>query len=264
MEMKRPYLPPQLNYLHDAYDWQPVTLGMSNTAVYKLTSAADEICFLKVGGAGTRAELQWEAERLAWLNGRLPVPRVLDFVVEDDAAFLLSTAVPGHDFTVFNDKSDAEKETAVRLLAEGLRMFHSLPVANCPLDERLDIKVERARQQMEAGLVDEDNFDAARQGQSSQSLFAELLAARPDEEDLVVAHGDYCLPNVLVKNGKLSGFVDLGLAGVTDRYHDLALVTRSLTHNFGRGWEEKFFASYGIEAPDNAKIEFYRLLDEFA
>lgn len=264
MEMKRPYLPPQLSFLHDKYDWQLITLGMSDTAVYRLSSAANEVCFLKTGGAGVLAELRREAERLDWLNGRLPVPRVLDFIVEDGAAFLLNTAVPGYDFTVFNDKSDAEKETAVRLLAEGLRMFHSLPVTDCPHDERLDIKIERARQQMEAGLVNEQEFDAGRQGHSIQSLFAELLATRPDEEDLVVAHGDYCLPNVLVENGKLRGFVDLGLAGVTDRYHDLALVTRSLTHNFGRGWEEKFFASYGIESPDNAKIEFYRLLDEFA
>ena len=114
------------------------------------------------------------------------------------------------------------------------------------------------------GLVDEDDFDAQRQGRSPHSLFAELLATRPDEEDLVVAHGDYCLPNVLVENGKISGFVDLGLAGVTDRYQDLALVTRSLTHNFGRGWEEKLFACYGIETPDSARIEYYRLLDEFA
>ncbi len=262
--MQRPYLPQQLTFLAASYDWQLITLGMSETAVYKLTSAANEVCFLKMGGASALAGLQREAERLDWLNGRLPVPRLLDFVVEDGGVFLLSTAVPGHDFTYFNDKSDAEKETAVQLLAEGLQMLHSLPIADCPIDERLNVKIERARQQMEAGRVDELAFDAIRQGRRAISLFAELLATRPAREDLVFTHGDYCLPNVLTENGEVSGFVDLGLAGVTDRYHDLALVTRSLTHNFGRGWEEKLLAFYGIKELDRARIEFYRLLDEFA
>ena len=71
-------------------------------------------------------------------------------------------------------------------------------------------------------------------------------------------------PMRLLTQEKISGFIDLSLAGVADRYQDLALVTRSLTYNFGAGWEEKLFAYYGIDEPDIVKIEFYRLLDEFA
>ena len=72
-----------------------------------------------------------------------------------------------------------------------------------------------------------------------------------------------CPMRLLIRRS-VSGFIDLSLAGVADRYQDLALVTRSLTYNFGVGWEAKLFAYYGIQQPDATKIEFYRLLDEFA
>ena len=46
-------------------------------------------------------------------------------------------------------------------------------------------------------------------------------------------HGDYCLPNILVKNGKISGFVDLGEAGIGDPWMDYAWCIWSLEYNLG-------------------------------
>ena len=84
---------------------------------------------------------------------------------------------------------------------------------------------------------------------------------RPQTEDLVLTHGDYCLPNILLHNGQLSGFIDLGRAGVADRHQDLALAVRSLAYNFGEGWAPLLFAAYGIE-PDETKLAFYTRLDD--
>jgi aminoglycoside phosphotransferase len=112
------------------------------------------------------------------------------------------------------------------------------------------------------GLVDEDDFDEIRRGRTAADLFQELIAAKPAAEDLVFTHGDYCLPNIILENRKLSGFVDWGNAGVADRFQDLALLTRSVIDNFGAEYEKTVFDVYGI-APDRKKIHFYRLLDEF-
>jgi aminoglycoside phosphotransferase len=112
------------------------------------------------------------------------------------------------------------------------------------------------------GLVEEEDFDEERQGRTAEGLFEELLATVPTDEDLVFTHGDYCVPNVILENGNLSGFVDWESAGVADRYQDIALLTRSVWYNFGEDWEESMFEIYDIE-PDWKKIDFYKLLDEF-
>jgi kanamycin kinase len=78
----------------------------------------------------------------------------------------------------------------------------------------------------------------------------------------VLIHGDYCFPNVVVKDWSLSGFIDLGRCGVADRYHDLAQVARSVRRNLGERWVAPFLAAYGMDEPDGAKLRYYQLLDE--
>ena len=102
-------------------------------------------------------------------------------------------------------------------------------------------------------------------GRAARDIYDELVATKPLEEDLVFTHGDYCLPNVIVSDSGISGFVDWGRAGVADRYQDLALAARSLKHNAGpRGGEMAalFFHEYGVEDVDVAKVRYYILLDE--
>ncbi len=75
-------------------------------------------------------------------------------------------------------------------------------------------------------------------------------------------HGDYCLPNIVLQDWRLIGFVDWGRAGVADRYQDIALTVRSVGSNFGSEWVDVLFEACGVE-PDYAKVRFYMLLDEF-
>lgn len=83
----------------------------------------------------------------------------------------------------------------------------------------------------------------------------------------MVAHGDYCrsincLPNVLFgSNLELTGFIDLGRPGVSDRYRDLALANRSRKDSFDESIVNLFFQEYGLP-PDDDLIQFYLLVDE--
>ena len=96
-----------------------------------------------------------------------------------------------------------------------------------------------------------------------------LIQNKPEEE-LVFTHGDFCLPNLLAKEDEISGFIDLGRAGVADKYQDIAICYRSLKHNFegkyGGERHENFnpdilFEKLGME-PDGEKVKYYTLLDE--
>lgn len=115
--------------------------------------------------------------------------------------------------------------TAARALGTGLRALHALPVDDCPFAWSAD----------ERGGVDVPPIDR-----------------------LVVCHGDACVPNTLVSaDGQWAGLVDLGRLGVADRWADLAVASMSLGWNFGDGFEEDFFAAYGIER-DELRIRYYR------
>ena len=118
-------------------------------------------------------------------------------------------------------------------------------------------------------MCDMDNVEESTYGEDGFQNPADLLAwleeNRPEEE-LVFSHGDYCLPNIFIKDGHVSGFIDLGNCGVADKYQDIALCYRSLLHNYGEKEYKDFkpemlFEELGIE-PDWKKIKYYILLDE--
>ena len=84
---------------------------------------------------------------------------------------------------------------------------------------------------------------------------------RPEAEDLVVCHGDYCPPNILLDGGQLGGFVDLAELGVADRWWDLAIGTWSVGWNYGTQYSARFLETYGAEL-DPARCTYYRLMYE--
>ncbi len=253
-------LPQAIRRLVEGYTWFDSSGGYSQTSTFRLNRRG-ESRFLKVAPISHWRELRSEKDRLVWLSGQLPVPEVLSFVEDHGKEFLLMSALPGSDASSIPG-GDSSPDV-VRLLAAGLRMVHEISIDQCPFDTSLQGEIERVRFNVANGLVNEAEFDNHRRGQSAQDLFEELLSSRPADEDLVFTHGDYCLPNVLIDGNEVAGFVDWSRAGVADRYKDIALVIRSLRWNLGEYLERDFFDVYGISDPDEPKIEYYMLLDEF-
>jgi aminoglycoside 3'-phosphotransferase-2 len=114
-----------------------------------------------------------------------------------------------------------------------------------------------------AAEVDETDFDDRRVGRSAAELFTLLESMPPPEADVVVTHGDACLPNIMATADGFGGYVDCGRLGVADRYQDLALAARSIAFNLGEQWVVPFFQAYGVPTPDEGKRTYYELLDEF-
>jgi aminoglycoside phosphotransferase len=112
-------------------------------------------------------------------------------------------------------------------------------------------------------LVGRENFEPENLQKSPQEIYQELLARIPKSEDLVFTHGDYCLPNIIAKNCRIRGFTDLGMAGIGDRYQDLALAVRSIRYNLkAEKCVRLFLDKYGLKDVDFSKIDYYILLDE--
>jgi len=258
------HIPANLQTQLAAASFQKVSSGESGTRVYRIVRPGGRACYLKIADAlWQQEELLAEKERLEWLQGRLPVPEVYAFSADEGRSFLLLSEIPGLEScdVMFERNIPA----IVRLLAEGLRLIHNVKIADCPFDRRLDHTIALAKRRVEAGLVDESDFDEQRRETRANELLETLIKSRPELEDAVFTHGDYCLPNILIEPSppRIAGFIDWGRAGIADRYQDLALAARSLAYNFGPGWEPLLWEVYGLQTVDTAKIEFYKLLDEF-
>ena len=74
----------------------------------------------------------------------------------------------------------------------------------------------------------------------------------------VLVHGDYCLPNVLVTDGALTGIIDVGQTGIGDPRQDLAAGVWSLHYNFGPGHGREFLDAYGAPPMTDQEIERLR------
>lgn len=133
-------------------------------------------------------------------------------------------------------------EALVELMASGLRTIHALDPATCPFDAGLELRLMQARANVLNSLVDETDFDPERlSSTTAQDILAALERERPATDDLVFTHGDYCLLNIIVRDGMIGGFIDWGRAGVADRYNDLAIASRSIHYNLGPSTSSTFF-----------------------
>ncbi len=242
-----------------AATWEEDTIGESSCDVYRITAPDGTTAYAKIGPAGHLA-----ADRviLDWLLDKpLPVPQLLYSNTASERDFMLMTAIEGEHAA--SDSNLAAPERTVVLYAEALRRIHAMPAADCPIDRRLDAVLSEAADRIRFGLVDLDDFEPANHGRSPEELLAELRDTRPEREELVFTHGDYCMPNLMLWDGAISGIIDWGSGGIADRYQDVALAVRSLRHNKLADYVPLFLRTYGIEDPDLARIRYYILLDEF-
>lgn len=245
-------------------DFQLDDVGMSASTIMLFE---DKV--LKIQDIAEESETEYQV--MEWLKDRLPVPQVLAHATEGEKDFLLMSKLSGK---MSCDESYMENPLLLtEVLAEGLKMLWNVDVSECPFCWNLDRKLAAAKYNVENGLVDVDNVEPETFGENGfrnpAHLLEWLIENRPAEE-LVLVHGDYCLPNIFVKDGKVSGFLDLGKTGLADKWQDIALCYRSLLHNYegkygGKAYEGfepgMLFEKLGIE-PDWEKIRYYILMDE--
>lgn len=251
--------PPELSKLFAGRSWQVITIGESIASVYRLIAPNQPDLILKYQSRDPLRNLEGEVERMRWLSGKIEVPQVIDFLQDETSDWLLMSALPGGDATT----SKLPPCDQINLLADNLRRLHSLDVSDCPFLYSNDQCIAEAARILKADRVNADNFDTENIGRAPADLYAELLATKPTQEEKVLTHGDCCWPNFILDGKRFSGFIDLGRAGISDPYRDFALVERSILSNLGPHWGEVFFEQYGLGNPDQARLRFFRLLDEF-
>lgn len=216
---------------------------------------------------------QCDAQSMAQCSS-IKIPKILAYEVKEGTAYTLMTKAQG--VMLCDEYYLTHAKETIRIMAEALKNLWTIDVSDCPYTtSRLENRLKVARYNVENGLVDMDNVEAETFGPNGMFEGAEelilWLEENMPEEDLVMTHGDMCLPNVFADDGKFSSFIDLGKMGPADRWQDVAIAIRSLKHNFegyyngGKAYydfkAEEFLEALGIEM-DEAKFKYYILLDE--
>lgn len=251
-------LPSLVAAAHAGWEFELVQAPYS-TATWKLTSPVGEVRFAKVAWDDLYPSLAHERDRMRWAITVLPVPRVTDHGAEDGIEWLVTAALPGSDATKLKD----DPEAVVRALGEGLRRFHEVPTEGCPFDFRIDVAIAHCASRVNSGRETWDDLHDDFKDHTPESALEELIRMRPNSEDVVVCHGDYCFPNALLEDGRVTGYLDLGELGLADRWWDIAVGAWSVTWNVDPALEALFYDAYGVE-PDLDRIRFYRLMYDLA
>ena len=260
------YLPREIQRIVGNQKYIENSVGMSESRVLMFPEHV-----LKI--QGHRAETDNEVEVAVYLKGKLPVPEIPVYQVERGIAYTLMTRVSG--MMLCDEEIMKDRDKLLDLVAQGIKLLWSVDIRDCPCKvSPLEERLKEARYRVEHGLVDIDNVEPETFGPEGFGDPSELLLwleTHKPKEDLVLTHGDFCLPNIFTDGERITGYIDLGKMGPADRWQDLAIVLRSLEHNaagyFNGGnayfhfEPEMLLDRLGVEM-DEEKNKYYRLLDE--
>lgn len=237
-------------------------VGQSGGVIHRLDAAGRPSLYLKHATGFVAADIADEYARLRWLRGRWAVPEIIAYVEDRAGAWLLTTAMSGRPAYGWLCDHPDRRDAAVAAIAAHLRRMHDLPIDLCPFNAGLTLRSAAAAANVAAGRVPLDDLDEDREGWSAEQLWEHFLALSPIDTDPVVTHGDFSLDNIFLdESGAVTGCIDVGRAGVADRYQDLAILWNCL-REFDPALAEAMFVAYGVE-PDRHKIELHLVLDEF-
>lgn len=267
LAMQRVLIPNSIKELIGEKPYRSDDIGMSGSKIMIFEDMVLKIVKIQTENENEDAAVQM----MRWLDGKIPTPKVLAYEKDDEYQYLLMSKVPGK---MSCDKYYLEHpKELLTLLAEALKMLWRVDITDCPRNRDIDAELKEAKCRVENNLVDMNNVEPTTFGEDGfenpQALLKWLEDNRPNYEP-VLSHGDFCLPNIFIENGQISGFIDLGDTGIGDKWRDIALCYRSLKHNFDGTFGGKVFQDFtpdllfealGI-APDHDKLRYYILLDE--
>lgn len=203
-----------------------------------------------------KGALKKEAILTEWFYQRGLSAKVLDYQ-SGEFDWLLTEAVAGEDCTHYCH----DPERLCKTLAKILRELHEMPFADCPEGDRLASYFKTAEVNHQKGQFDLSYGWPSAPLESADQAWRLIEEQRHLLKNEALIHGDYCLPNILLKDWQFSGFIDLGAAGVADRHIDLYWAIWTLQFNLHTDqYAEKFKEAYGKHLIEEEKL---RLISAF-
>ena len=197
--------------------------------------------FLKKAAEGA---LKTEARMTEYFHSLRLSAEVLYYGAFEGCDYLLTRRVPGEDCTDPQYLADPKKlcDTTATLL----RQLHETEAKDCPVPDRIRTYTESVLCGLDSHAYEPDLFWGMWEFDSFEEAKCAAEEGLPLLKRDVLLHGDYCLPNVILKDWKFSGYIDLGNGGIGDRHIDVAWGIWTLNFNLGTTeYSERFLDVYG-------------------
>ncbi len=203
--------------------------------------------YLKTAERGT---LKSEAEMTDYFHKKGLGACVLSYQNDGMVDWLLTERIRGEDCT--HEIYRQEPKRLCDLLAYELRRLHELDADDCPVKDRMSGYITLAEENYRTDNFSKEHFPDNFGYRTAEEAYAALQSGKNELKNEVLLHGDYCFPNVMLDDWRLSGFIDLGNGGIGDRHVDLFWGAWSLGFNLGTDeYRERFFDAYGRDKIDN-------------
>lgn len=214
--------------------------------------------YLKHSGKGT---LEKESKMTEYFHAKGLGAEVLNYI-SDDSDWLLTTAVTGEDCV--HEDYLTEPERLCDTIALELRRLHETDYTGCPVPDRTAEYLAAAENNYRTGNYDKSHFPDSFGYRSAEDAHEVLTVGKDALRERVLLHGDYCLPNIILNNWKLSGFIDVGCGGVGDRHIDLFWGAWTLLFNLKTDkYRGRFLDAYGRDKADEEILKIIAAAEVF-
>ncbi|MBO5394774.1 MAG: phosphotransferase [Clostridia bacterium] len=239
------------------YVWTEIDIGCSDTCVFEISNE-NEILFVKVGKSGM---LSKEHSNLKKLINYLNVPKVV-FYYNQDVEILITTKMAGK-MSCDDEFIDFFPDKTISILCEAIKEIQSIKIDTKLRHDfqtfYIDEEIEKIKERLDRGelinLPDKKVFD----GFKNINEVVSYLENNKPEGDFCLSHGDVSMPNVFIQGNNLSGFIDVGNAGIRQKWYDITDAYISIRRNFeSQAACDEFLKKLGIQ--DMQPIEYYEML----
>lgn len=237
---------------------------ISDCSIYDSSSSPEAKTFFIKKGRGfylktsEKGSLKKEEMMTRFIHKKNLSSEVIEYI-SSDKDWLLTPALEGEDCSYFLYLNSPQKLSET--IAIILRNLHELDFYDCPIQNRTKEYLETVERNYSLGIYNNPNGFGYKNVEEAYSVF---LNGKNSLNDSVLIHGDYCLPNIILKNWKLSGFVDLGCGGRGERHIDLFWGLWTLWFNLKSDkYSDIFLDSYGRDKVDKDKLKLISTCEVF-
>lgn len=213
--------------------------------------------FIKSSAKGA---LKDEAVMTKYFNSLNLSARVVEYI-SADKDYLVTEKIVGDD--CISDKYLANPTRLCDTLAENLRLLHSIDHKDCPTINHTKSYLSRAEANYISGNYDKTMFPVFGYHSASEARAVIVANSKLLECDTLL-HGDYCLPNIVLNDWRLSGFIDVGNGGIGDKHVDIFWAIWTLFFNLKTNeLSKRFIDAYGRDKINNDMLRLVAAVEVF-